>query len=194
MITGRQFCTFHVGTLFLGIEVLAVQEVIWAQAMTRVPLADRAVRGLVNLRGQIVTAIDLRERLGLPPLAGDRAATNVVVRTDDGPVSLLVDEIGDVLDTEEADYEDPPETLDPGAREFIRGVYKLPDRLLLVLDTEKALGLELASARLHQPADRPDPILLIADRDQRVMAGRAPARDLAVLAIDQRRLVGRGRH
>ena len=146
MITERQFCTFHVGTLFLGIEVLAVQEVIWAQAMTRVPLAPRAVRGLVNLRGQIVTAIDLRQRLGLPPLEGEGAPTNVVVRTDDGPVSLLVDEIGDVVGTEEADSDDSPETLDPVTREFIRGVYKLPDRLLLVLDTEKALGLEPAAS------------------------------------------------
>jgi purine-binding chemotaxis protein CheW len=145
MITERQFCTFHLGNLFLGIEVLLVQEVIRAQAMTRVPLAARAVRGLINLRGQIVTAIDLRERLGLPPLEGDRAPMNVVVRTDEGAVSLLVDEIGDVLEVAEADYEDPPGTLDPAARELIRGVYKLSDRLLLVLDTEKALGLEPAA-------------------------------------------------
>ncbi len=142
MSSVRQFCTFHVGPLFLGIEVCLVQEVIRAQAMTRVPLAARAVRGLINLRGQIVTAIDLRERLGMPQAEGDRAPMNVVVCTEDGPVSLLVDDIGDVLEAEDADYEDPPETLDPVSRELIRGVYKLPERLLLVLDTAAALGLE----------------------------------------------------
>lgn len=141
-----QFCTFFLGDLFLGIEVLSVQEVIRAQDMTRVPLAPRAVRGLINLRGQIVTAIDLRERLGLPPLGGDRVPMNVVVRTEEGAVSLLADEIGDVLEVNPADYEDPPETLDPVARELIRGVYKLADRLLLVLDTERALALEPAGA------------------------------------------------
>jgi purine-binding chemotaxis protein CheW len=144
MSTERQFCTFYLGDLFLGIEVLQVQEVIRAQAMTRVPLAARAVRGLINLRGQIVTAIDLRERLGLPPLEAGREPMNVVVRTDEGAVSLLVDEIGDVMETEEATYEVPPETIDPAARELIHGVYKLADRLLLVLDTEKALALEPA--------------------------------------------------
>jgi purine-binding chemotaxis protein CheW len=144
MAMERQFCTFHLDTLFLGIEVLQVQEVIRRQAMTRVPLAPRAVRGLINLRGQIVTAVDLRERLGLPPLAADREPMNVVVRTDEGAVSLLVDEIGDVLETDEAQYESLPETLAPEARELMRGVYKLPDRLLLILDTEKALATEPA--------------------------------------------------
>ena len=146
MSTGRQFCTFHLGHLFLGIEVRQVQEVIRAQAMTRVPLAPRSVRGLINLRGQIVTAIDLRERLGLAPLDGERAPMNVVVRTEEGAVSLLVDEIGDVMETDEAEFEDPPATIDPVARELIRGVYKLPDRLLLVLDTDRALSLEPLSA------------------------------------------------
>jgi purine-binding chemotaxis protein CheW len=143
----RQFCTFSLGELLFGIEVLKVQEVIRAQNMTRVPLAQRAIRGLINLRGQIVTAIDLRESLGLPPLAEGQEPMNVVVRTDEGAVSLLVDEIGDVLETEAAMYEDPPETLPPHARELIRGVYKLPERLLLVLDTDKALRLEPAPSR-----------------------------------------------
>ncbi len=140
----RQFCTFHLGALFIGIEVQQVQEVIRRQTMTRVPLAPRAVRGLINLRGQIVTAIDLRERLGLPPRSDEHEPMNVVVRTDEGAVSLLVDEIGDVLETEEDQYESLPETLSPESRELMRGVYKLPDRLLLILDTEKALATEPA--------------------------------------------------
>lgn len=143
----RQFCTFVLGDLFFGIEVQRVQEVIRAQMMTRVPLAPRAIRGLINLRGQIVTAIDLRERLGLPPAGNGREPMNVVVRTAEGAVSLLVDEIGDVLETDAAQYEEPPETLPASAREMITGVYKLPERLLLVLDSEKTLNLEVAVAR-----------------------------------------------
>jgi purine-binding chemotaxis protein CheW len=143
----RQFCTFLLGDLFFGIEVRKVQEVIRAQVMTRVPLAQRAIRGLINLRGQIVTAIDLRERLGLPPLEAGREPMNVVVRTAEGAVSLLVDEIGDVLETEAEQYEEPPETLPAYAREMITGVYKLPERLLLVLDSEKTLNLEAVAVR-----------------------------------------------
>lgn len=143
----RQFCTFLLGDLFFGIEVRKVQEVIRAQVMTRVPLAQRAIRGLINLRGQIVTAIDLRERLGLPPLEAGREPMNVVVRTAEGAVSLLVDEIGDVLETAAEQYEEPPETLPAYAREMITGVYKLPERLLLVLDSEKTLNLEAVAVR-----------------------------------------------
>ena len=90
------FCTFHVGQLYLGVEVLQVQEVLKAQQMTPVPLSDDTVRGLMNLRGQIVTAFDLRRRLGLGDRTDGIPAMNVVVRTPEGPVSLLVDEIGDV--------------------------------------------------------------------------------------------------
>jgi len=136
-----QFATFFVADLFFGVEVLRVQEVLRFQQMTRVPRAPEVIEGLINLRGQIVTAIDMRRRLGLPPRAGDQTPMNMVVRTDEGAVSLLVDEIGDVLDVEEAAYERPPENLDPAARELIRGVYKLKDRLLLVLDAERTVDL-----------------------------------------------------
>ena len=142
MVTERQFCSFHLGELFLGIPVLEVQEVLRAQPMTRVPLAPRAVRGLINLRGQIVTAIDLAQRLGLAGEAVDGPRMNVVVRTEDGAVSLLVDEIGDVLEADAGQFEPPPDTLAAPARELIQGLYKLPGRLLLVLDTERVLALE----------------------------------------------------
>src|SRR5262245_46446739 len=91
----RQFSTFFLDDLYLGVEVLRVQELIRFQEMTRVPLASPVVRGLINLRGQIVTAIDLRRQFGLPTAPADRDPMNVVVRTDDTAVSLLVDEIGD---------------------------------------------------------------------------------------------------
>jgi purine-binding chemotaxis protein CheW len=140
-VSGRQFCTFHVGGLLLGVEVLRVQEVIRAQAMTRVPLAPPEVSGLINLRGQIVTALDLRRRLGLPDRPQGVEPMCVMARTDDGVVSLLVDEIGDVIETTDDSFERPPETLRGRARDLILGVYKLAGRLLLVLDTEKTVAL-----------------------------------------------------
>src|SRR6266851_5109610 len=126
-----QFSTFFVADLFFGVDVLNVQEVLRFQQMTSVPQAPEVIEGLINLRGQIVTAIDMRRRLGLPPRGGGQMPMNIVVRTEDGAFSLLVDEIGDVLDVDSATFERPPENLDPAAREIIRGVYKLKDWLLL---------------------------------------------------------------
>lgn len=137
----KQYATFHLDGLFLGVEVLKVQEVIRYQEMTRVPLAPAMIRGLINLRGQIVTAIDLRCRFELPPLPEDRRPMNVVVRTEDGAVSLLVDEIGDVVEINNDAFERPPETLKGLARELVTGVYKLKHQLLLVLDTESTVSL-----------------------------------------------------
>ncbi len=144
----RHLCTFYLGPLYLGVDVLRVQEVIREQPMTRVPLAPAAVRGLINLRGQIVTALDLRRRLDLPPRENGPPPVNVVVRTDDGAVCLLVDDIGDVIVAPDRLFEPPPETLRGPARELIQGTYKLADRLLLVLDTDRALAV--------RPADAPD--------------------------------------
>jgi purine-binding chemotaxis protein CheW len=135
----RQYCTFYLDGHCFGLDVLQVQEIIRYQDMTRVPLASSVVRGLINLRGQIVTAIDLRRRLELAERPADHMPMNVVVQTDDGAVSLLVDEIGDVLEVSDALFERPPETLKGPARELIRGAYKLKDRLLLVLDTERTV-------------------------------------------------------
>lgn len=142
-----QLCTFFVHGRFFGVDVTRVQEVIRYQEMTRVPLASRVIRGLINLRGQIVTAIDMRARLLLPARGGDELPTNVVVRTDEGAVSLLVDEIGDVVEVEASSFEPLPETLDATAREVIGGVYKLQDQLLLVLDTERAVAVSPSVAR-----------------------------------------------
>ena len=148
-----QLSTFFVADLFFGVDVLRVQEVLRFQQMTHVPKAPEVIEGLINLRGQIVTAIDLRRRLGLPPRAGGQLPTNVVIRTDDGAVSLLVDGIGDVLDVTSDAFERPPENLDPAARDIIRGVYKLKDRLLLVLDEEKTVSL--AAGNASETADAP---------------------------------------
>jgi purine-binding chemotaxis protein CheW len=140
-----QFSTFFVADLFFGVDVLNVQEVLRFQQMTPVPQAPEVIEGLINLRGQIVTAIDMRRRLRLPPRAGDKPPMNIVIRTSDGAVSLLVDEIGDVLDMDPATYERPPENLHPAAKELIRGVYKLKGRLLLVIDAERTAELTNSS-------------------------------------------------
>jgi purine-binding chemotaxis protein CheW len=141
MAQSEQFCTFFLDGHFFGVPVQQVQEVIRYQEMTRVPLVPQVVRGLINLRGQIVTAVDLRRRLCMAERPADQLPMNVVVRTNDGALSLLVDEIGDVIEVEEKTFEQPPETLKGMAREVIRGVHKLPDRLLLVLDTECAVNV-----------------------------------------------------
>ena len=137
----HQFCSFHVGSLFFGLEVMKVQEVIRYHEMTRVPLAPPEVEGLINLRGSIVTAIDMRRRLGLPRRRGEELPMNVVLTSAHGAVSLLVDEIGDVLEVDDAAFEPPPETLEGSVRGLIRGVYKLDERLLLVIDAERTVEL-----------------------------------------------------
>lgn len=140
--SSSQFSTFFVADLFFGVDVLHVQEVLRAQPMTSVPQAPDVIEGLINLRGQIVTAIDMRRRLLLPARAVDNPGSmNIVVRTADGAVSLLVDEIGDVLGMDASEYERPPDNLAPAAKDLIRGVYKLKDRLLLVLDEERTVDL-----------------------------------------------------
>lgn len=144
--TGGQFATFFVDNLLFGVEVLRVQEVLRYQEMTSVPRGPEVIEGLINLRGQIVTAIDMRRRLGLPARSDGRTPMNMVVRSDDGAVSLLVDEIGDVLEVEESAFEDAPESVDPWIRELTTGMYKLKDRLLLILDTRKAIEVSAAGA------------------------------------------------
>jgi purine-binding chemotaxis protein CheW len=148
-----QFSTFYIEDLFFGVDVLHVQEVLRFQPMTPVPQAPEVVEGLINLRGQIVTAIDMRRRLHMPQLAAGRTPMNIVVRTPDGAVSLLVDEIGDVLEIEAANYERPPDNLDPAAKELISGVYKMKNSLLLVLDTEKAVEVNGSLTSLNSKLD-----------------------------------------
>ncbi len=135
-----QYCTFHVADLHFGVEVERVQEVLRHQCITRVPLADEVVRGLINLRGEIVTALDLRRRLGLADGDSIEELMNVVVRTPDGgAVSFLVDRIGDVVDVPSSQSEAPPETLDGVTRALVRSICKLDGSLLLILDTIEAL-------------------------------------------------------
>jgi purine-binding chemotaxis protein CheW len=134
----HQFCTFYLDKLMFGVELEKVQEVIRYLEITEVPLAPRVVSGLMNLRGQIVTGIDLRRRLDLSDRPEDAQPMNVVIRSTDGAVSLLVDAIGDVVEVTEESFERPPETLQGHVREVLLGVHKLDKQLMHVLNTEKA--------------------------------------------------------
>ncbi len=136
-----QYCTFLVAGLYFGIDVRRVQEVLRSQDVTPVPQAPAVIAGLINLRGQIVPAVDMRRRLGLADRPAQTQSMNMVIRSEEGAASLLVDEIGDVLDVDGAAFEPIPDNLAPEQRELIRGVCKLRDRLLLVLDAERALEL-----------------------------------------------------
>ena len=138
---GGRFATFIVDRLLFGVDVADVQEVLRPQAMTRVPLAPAVISGLINLRGQIVTALDMRQRLKLAARSAEAAPMNVVVRADEEPLSLLVDEIGDVIDVEAAAFERRPNNLDGAVKELISGVYKLKGRLMLVLDINSTVTL-----------------------------------------------------
>lgn len=141
MSNTQQFCTFFVDKQFFGVPVQQVQEVIRYQEMTRVPLVPRVIQGLINLRGQIVVAVDLRRRLKTADRPQDQLPMNVVVRTPDGAVSLLVDDIGDVIEVQDDTFERPPDTLNQASRELVLGVHKLSHHLLLVLDTEKVINI-----------------------------------------------------
>jgi len=137
----QQICTFFIGNQTFGVSVSQVQEVIRYQPITPVPLAPGVVEGMINLRGQIVIAIDLGRRLGLSRQPSD--PMNVVVRTAAGAVSLLVDKIGDVVEVDESSFEPPPPTAPPETRQVLLGVYKLEGRLLHLLDTEKVCQVQL---------------------------------------------------
>jgi len=143
-MASQQFCTFLLDGRLFGVPVPQVQEVIRYQPMTPIPLAPGAVEGLINLRGQIVVAIDLRRRLGLANRPAGELPMNVVVRAADSVVSLLADEIGDVIEVDESTFEAAPETLRGAVRFMILGVHKLEGQLLHLLDTDLACQVPVA--------------------------------------------------
>jgi purine-binding chemotaxis protein CheW len=136
-----QLATFTLAEHLFGVEVSRVQEVLRYQPSTKVHLAPNAIGGLMNLRGQVVTSVDLRRRLSLAPRAEDAEPMNVVVRVDGEVVSLLVDAIGDVVSVSQDVFETPPSTLSARERELITGAYKLQDHLLLALDIDRAVDV-----------------------------------------------------
>lgn len=141
--TGSQdYVTIKVYGQTLGIPVLAVHDVLNAQQITTIPLAPDWVAGVLNLRGKIVTAINLRRRLGLPPLEGDKKSMSVVVEHREEPYSLQIDSVGEVLSLDDQLFEKNPVTLDPRWREVSRGIYRLDGELLPILDVDRLLAFE----------------------------------------------------
>lgn len=143
-----QLLTFSLGDRKFGLRVGLVQEVLQAQPVTPVPLADEVVCGLVNLRGQIVTAVDLRGCLQLHRGAATGSPVNVIVRTEGEPISLLADRVGDVVEVDDDDFASPPESTSDLAIELIRGAYKLKSGLLLLVDLEAVIARVTS---LHNP-------------------------------------------
>ena len=140
-------CTFTLDNLFLGINVGEVHEVLLAQALTPVPLAHPVVAGLINMRGQIVSAVDLRRVLHLPKRPDDRPPpVNVIVRNGPNLLSLLVDQVGDVLEIESRFFTPPPDTASAATRNLFRGAYQLPQQLLLIFDTNRAIEAIVSQA------------------------------------------------
>ncbi len=133
---GRLLCTFHLGERLFGVDVSRVREILRRHSSTPVPLAPPAVEGLINLRGEIVTAIDLGRRLGLEEGGSRPRSANVVVLSRSGPVGLLVDDVGDILEVDEEAGEPPPETLRGRSGELVEKVYKLGEDLLVALDVD----------------------------------------------------------
>jgi len=132
----EQFSTFTIGHRTYGISVMKVQEVTKSLPVTEVPLAPQYVYGLINLRGQIATAVSLRKLFGIsgePPTE----EMNVVCRVDGLLFSFLVDQIGDVVEVDAESCEPLPATVDGEIRNYLTGVYKLSNEILSVVDIEK---------------------------------------------------------
>ncbi len=141
----KQFVSVTIAGQLFGIPVLMVHDVLAAQRITHIPLAPREVAGSLNLRGRIVTAIDVRLRLGLDRRPQDQPGMSVVVEHGGELYSLMVDSVGEVLNLSDEDFERHPPTLDPLWREMSNGIYRLNDKLLIVLDVEHLLNFSHAA-------------------------------------------------
>ena len=136
-LTVQRFCTFWVGDQHYGLDVESVREVLKSQSTTLVPAASQTIRGLINLRGEIVTAIDLRRRLDLPEVDGEAPTMNVVVSLAGEVISLIVDAVGDVVDLPIEALVDAPATVPPVVRDMTVGVYRQDGGLLQILDASR---------------------------------------------------------
>lgn len=141
LITSNQkdFLTINIDGQMFGIPILQVQDVLGEVKVTRIPLAPPQVMGSLNLRGRIVTAIDVRKCLGLNPLENSEKKMSVVVIYDDELYSLIIDNVGDVLTLQDKEFEQNPATLDITWKSISLGVYRLDDKILVILDIPKLL-------------------------------------------------------
>jgi len=138
--------SIRVGDQTFGVPVLSVQDVLGAQRLTRIPLAPQEVAGALNLRGRIVTAIDLKKRLGLAGGEDAQVGMSIVVEHGNELYSLLIDQVGEVLSLPAERYEANPPTLDPRWREVSGGIYRLDGQLLVILEVERVLDFARAQA------------------------------------------------
>jgi purine-binding chemotaxis protein CheW len=138
----RTFVTLSVADQLCGVPVLAVRDILGKQEITRVPLARAEIAGSLNLRGRIVTAIDLRRRLRLPPAPPNAPRMSVVVSDGSGELyALLVDAVAEVTSPPSSQFERNPPTLPANWRDYSTGIYRLADRLMVVLDVAQLLAL-----------------------------------------------------
>ena len=142
----QDYVSLVVAGQWFGIPVLAVQDILGPQRITRIPLAPREVAGSLNLRGRIVTAIDVRHRLGYPPRDNSKPAWSVVVDRGGELYSLLVDQVGEVLSLPGDLLERNLTTIDQKLRDVSEGIYRLDDKLLVVLAVQPLLDLGKAAA------------------------------------------------
>ncbi len=136
----EDFVTFTIAGQYFGISVLKVRDILSSYQITPMPLAPPEITGSLNLRGRVVTAIDLRLRIGLPPRPAGTDSMSVVAENDGELYSLMVDSVGEVLALSTADYERNPPTLDPKFRVFSDGIFRLDEQLLVVLEVNRLLS------------------------------------------------------
>lgn len=136
----NQFSTFWVDERLYGVNIKMVQEITKSMNVTEVPLAPTYIKGLINLRGQIATAVGLRELFEIKPTNADNGKINVVCKSEAYLLSLVVDGVGDVLELDDPLFEETPETVSPEVSKFMSGVYKLPNNLLSVIDIQKIIN------------------------------------------------------
>jgi purine-binding chemotaxis protein CheW len=137
-----KYATFTIGGEMFGVNALNVQEIVLFQRMTEVPHSADYILGLINLRGQIVTAIDLRYRLTNENTEINEDSMNFILKTEQGICSVIVDDVGDVMDINENNMEPAPETMSAKMREYVSKICKLENRLLCILDIEKIVKVE----------------------------------------------------
>jgi len=137
-----QFTTFWLADELFGVDALQVQEILPYQQLTSVPLAPEYVKGLINLRGQIVTVLDLRRRLGLEGLGDETTGANLIINAHEGQMSVFVDEIGNVLDIQTDRLQPAPGTVGGVAAHYIQAVCQLENDLLIILDLKSILQTE----------------------------------------------------
>ena len=133
------YLIMHLSDQIFGIPVLQVQDVLGATQVTKVPLAPKAVSGAHNLRGRIVTAINVRKRLGLPNYDGVSRSISVVVEHDGELYSLVIDRVADVITVYDEDVETNPPTLDVLWRDISIGIHRMESDLMIILDVPKLL-------------------------------------------------------